>query len=342
MCQLFALSSSAPTSVTFSFTGFSARGGHTGEHVDGWGIAFHDQAGCRVFIDEKRASDSPLAEFLRNHPIRSRNVLAHIRKATQGPVQLANCHPFMREWQGRQVRAHMTDLARELGSLRTSDGIAPWVRLHYVYPYPHVDDVIPLMAEGYLTPYLDIPFQHAAPNVLKAMKRPANEAKVLERIRNWRAIAPDIAIRSSFVIGFPGETESDFEYLLDWLEEAQLDRVGAFRFEPVDGAQANNLPNPVPEEVKEERFQRIMAKTAAISAAKLAAKVGRNIPVIIDEIGDMDEDNSIGATGRSQADAPEIDGHVYLRDVPATLKAGDVVMVNIEDADEHDLFGAVA
>jgi ribosomal protein S12 methylthiotransferase len=247
-----------------------------------------------------------------------------------------------RAWKGREVRAHMTDLARELGSLRTSDGIAPWVRLHYVYPYPHVDNVIPLMAEGYLTPYLDIPFQHAAPNVLKAMKRPANDAKVLERIRNWRSIAPDIAIRSSFVVGFPGETEADFEYLLDWLDEAQLDRVGAFRFEPVDGAQANNLPNPVPEDVKEERFQRIMAKTAAISAAKLAAKVGRSMPVIIDEIGDADEGNSIGATGRSQADAPEIDGHVYLRDVAPTLKAGDVVMVIIEDADEHDLFGVVS
>ena len=247
-----------------------------------------------------------------------------------------------REWKGQQVRAHMTDLARELGSLRTSEGAAPWVRLHYVYPYPHVDDVIPLMADGYLTPYLDIPFQHAAPNVLKAMKRPANEAKVLERIRKWRSIAPDIAIRSSFVVGFPGETEADFEYLLNWLDEAQLDRVGAFRFEPVDGAQANHLPNPVSEDLKEERFQRIMAKTAAISAAKLAAKIGRIVPVIIDEIGDPDEDNSVGATGRSQADAPEIDGHVYLRDVAPTLKAGDIVMVNIEDADEHDLFGVVA
>ena len=144
------------------------------------------------------------------------------------------------------------------------------------------------------------------------------------------------------MVGFPGETDADFQYLLDWLDEAQLDRVGAFRFEPVEGAQANDLPNPVPEEVKEERFQRIMEKTAAISAAKLAAKVGRNIPVIIDEIGDADEDGSVGATGRSQADAPEIDGHVYLRDVPPSLKAGDIVQVDIEDADEHDLFGVVA
>jgi ribosomal protein S12 methylthiotransferase len=246
-----------------------------------------------------------------------------------------------RSWQGRDVRAHMTDLARELGGLRTAQGKAPWVRLHYVYPYPHVDQVIPLMAEGLLTPYLDIPFQHAAPSVLKAMKRPANEAKVLERIHKWRDIAPDITIRSSFVVGFPGESEADFEYLLDWLDEAQLDRVGAFRFEPVESAQANALPNPVPEEVKEERYQRIMEKTAAISAAKLAAKIGRTMPVIIDEIGDADSDGSIGATGRSQADAPEIDGNVFLRDVAASLKTGDIVDVHIEDADDHDLFGVV-
>jgi ribosomal protein S12 methylthiotransferase len=245
-------------------------------------------------------------------------------------------------WKGREVRAHMTDLARELGGLRTARGKTPWVRLHYVYPYPHVSDVIPLMAEGLLTPYLDIPFQHAAPSVLKRMRRPANEAKVLERLREWRAICPDIAIRSSFVVGFPGETEADFQYLLDWLDEAQLDRVGAFRFEPVAGAAANALPDPVPEALKEERFQRIMEKTATISAAKLAAKMGRTLPVIIDEVGEPDEeDGSIGATGRSQADAPEIDGHVYLRDVAATLKAGDIVDVTIEDADEHDLFGVV-
>jgi ribosomal protein S12 methylthiotransferase len=251
-------------------------------------------------------------------------------------------HHEPRSWKERTVRTHMTDLARELGGLRTAQGRAPWVRLHYVYPYPHVSDVIPLMAEGLLTPYLDIPFQHAAPSVLKRMRRPANEAKVLERLREWRAICPDIAIRSSFVVGFPGETEADFQYLLDWLDEAQLDRVGAFRFEPVEGAAANALPDPVPEAVKEERFQRIMEKTAAISAAKLAAKVGRTLPVIIDEVGEPDEDDgSIGATGRSQADAPEIDGHVYLRDVSATLKAGDIVDVTIEDADEHDLFGVV-
>ncbi|WOK36674.1 30S ribosomal protein S12 methylthiotransferase RimO [Sphingomonas sp. C3-2] len=232
-----------------------------------------------------------------------------------------------RDWKGQEVRAHMTDLSRELGKL------GAWVRLHYVYPYPHVDHVIPLMAEGLVLPYLDIPFQHAAPNVLKAMKRPANESKVLQRIRNWREIAPDIAIRSTFVVGFPGETEDDFQYLMDWLEEAQLDRVGAFRFEPVEGAAANDLPNPVPEEVKEERYARLMDLTARISAAKLEAKIGRTLDVIIDVV-----DDEGGATGRSKADAPEIDGEVHLRDAEG-LKPGDIIQVEIEDADEHDLFG---
>lgn len=232
-----------------------------------------------------------------------------------------------RQWKGSDVRAHMTDLARELGKL------GAWVRLHYVYPYPHVDQVIPLMAEGLVLPYLDIPFQHAAPSVLKAMKRPANEAKVLERIRNWREIAPDITIRSSFVVGFPGETDADFQYLLDWLDEAQLDRVGAFRFEPVEGAAANALPNPVSEEVKEERYARLMERTAAISAAKLAAKIDRKMDVIIDIV---DEDG--GANARSKADAPDIDGHVFLRDA-GHLSPGDIVSVLIEDADEHDLYG---
>jgi ribosomal protein S12 methylthiotransferase len=247
-----------------------------------------------------------------------------------------------RQWKGRDVRAHMTDLARELGALRTPEGHAPWVRLHYVYPYPHVDQVIPLMAEGLLTPYLDIPFQHASPKVLKLMRRPANEAKVLERLKSWRSICPDIAIRSSFVVGFPGETEADFQYLLDWLEEAQLDRVGAFRFEPVEGAAANALPDQVPEAIKEERYARIMEVTERISAAKLTAKIGRTLPVIIDEIGEPDEDGDIGATGRSQADAPEIDGAVYLRNVPESLAPGDIVEATIEDADAHDLFGVIA
>ncbi|MGJ8536711.1 MAG: 30S ribosomal protein S12 methylthiotransferase RimO, partial [Parasphingopyxis sp.] len=233
-------------------------------------------------------------------------------------------------WKGGEVRAHMTDLARELGKLGT------WVRLHYVYPYPHVDQVIPLMADGLITPYLDIPFQHASPQVLKAMKRPANEAKVLERIAKWRAICPDLTIRSTFITGFPGETEEDFQYLLDWLDEAQLDRVGAFRFEPVEGARANALPDPVAEEVKEDRYARLMEKCAAISAAKLQAKIGSTQKVIIDLV---DEDG--GATGRSQADAPEIDGEVHLRDTSG-LEPGDIVSVTIEDADAHDLFGVVS
>jgi ribosomal protein S12 methylthiotransferase len=251
------------------------------------------------------------------------------------------------EWHGREVRAHMTDLARELGQLRTpanqfGGGAPPWVRLHYVYPYPHVDAVIPLMAEGLLTPYLDIPFQHASPKILKSMKRPANEAKVLERLAQWRSICPDITIRSSFVVGFPGETEEDFAYLLDWLDEARLDRVGAFRFEPVAGAAANELPGAVPEAVKEERYARLMAKTEAIGRAKLAAKVGRSLPVIIDEVGEPDEDGDIGATGRSQADAPEIDGNVFLRNVPALLRTGEIVQARIEHADSHDLFGYIS
>jgi ribosomal protein S12 methylthiotransferase len=232
-----------------------------------------------------------------------------------------------REWQGREVVPHMTDLARELGSL------GAWVRLHYVYPYPHVDRVIPLMAEGLVLPYLDIPFQHASPKVLRAMRRPANDVKVLERIHRWREVAPDLTIRSTFVVGFPGETEEDFQYLMDWLEEAQLDRVGAFRFEPVEGAAANALPDPVPEEVKEERYARLMELTARISAAKLQAKIGRTLDVILDAV-----DEEGGATGRSKADAPEIDGEVHLRDA-GHLTMGDIVRVEIEDADEHDLFG---
>ena len=259
---------------------------------------------------------------------------------------------------GGDVRAHMTDLARELGRLKTPEGETPWVRLHYVYPYPHVDSVIPLMAEELVLPYLDIPFQHASPKILKAMRRPANEAKVLERITAWRRECPDIAIRSSFVVGFPGETDEDFDYLLNWLEEAQLDRVGAFRFEPVEGAAANALPDPVPEELKEERYQRIMELTARISAEKLAAKVGKTIDVLIDRVDEVapqeqgpdrqhfdaphaEHHHEIGATGRSKADAPEIDGEVHLRDAGG-LKQGDIVKVLVEEADEHDLYGVPA
>jgi ribosomal protein S12 methylthiotransferase len=239
----------------------------------------------------------------------------------------------IRQWHGREVRPHMTDLARELGSLRMPDGETPWVRLHYVYPYPHVDQVIPLMAQGLVLPYLDIPFQHASPRVLRAMRRPANDAKVLERIRGWRSVCPEIAIRSSFVVGFPGETDEDFDYLIDWLQEARLDRVGAFRFEPVEGASANALPDPVPEEIKEERYRRIMEVSARISAEKLQAKVGSMVDVLIDAV-----DDEGGATGRSKADAPEIDGEVQLRDAGG-LKPGDIVAVHVEDADEHDLYG---
>jgi ribosomal protein S12 methylthiotransferase len=237
-------------------------------------------------------------------------------------------------WRGSEVRAHMTDLARALGELRTLDGERPWVRLHYVYPYPHVDRIMPLMAEGLVLPYLDIPFQHASPKVLKAMRRPANEAKVLERLTEWRAQVPDIAVRSSFVVGFPGETEEDFDYLLQWLAEARLDRVGAFRFEPVEGAPANDLPGHVAPEVKEERYARVMELTARISAEKLAAKVGRTIEVMIDAV----DAETGGATGRSKADAPEIDGEVHLRDA-GHVRPGEIVRVLVEESDEHDLFG---
>ncbi len=236
-----------------------------------------------------------------------------------------------RMWHGREVRPHMTDLVRELGQ------IAPWVRLHYVYPYPHVDHIIPLMADGLILPYLDIPFQHASPKVLRAMRRPANDAKVLGRIRDWREICPDIAIRSTFVVGFPGETAEDFDYLLEWLEEARLDRVGAFKFEPVEGAAANALPDPVPEELKQERFERIMALSSRISTEKLAAKIDSTIDVLIDAV----DPESGGATGRSKADAPEIDGEVHLRDA-AHLQPGDFTRALVEESDEHDLFGVPA
>ncbi|MBA2466282.1 MAG: 30S ribosomal protein S12 methylthiotransferase RimO, partial [Sphingomonas sp.] len=237
-------------------------------------------------------------------------------------------------WKSGEVRAHMTDLARALGELGAPND-RPWVRLHYVYPYPHVDRIIPLMAEGLVLPYLDIPFQHASPKILRAMRRPANDARVLQRILGWREICPDIAIRSSFVVGFPGETEEDFQYLLDWLETAQLDRVGAFKFEPVEGAAANALPDHVPEELKQERYERIMVLSARISAEKLAARVGTTIDVIIDRVdpvplpsGEVSAQSAdgggLGATGRSKADAPEIDGEVHLRDA-GDLNPGDIL-----------------
>ncbi|HYD30344.1 MAG TPA: 30S ribosomal protein S12 methylthiotransferase RimO [Azospirillaceae bacterium] len=231
-------------------------------------------------------------------------------------------------WKERAVKARMTELCRELGDL------GMWVRLHYVYPYPHVDEIIPLMAEGKILPYLDVPFQHASPTVLKSMRRPAQHDKVLERIRSWRDICPDLAIRSTFIVGYPGETEKDFEFLLDWLEEAQLDRVGAFQYEDVDGAPANDLPDQVPDEVKQERWDRLMEAQQAISAGRLQQKVGRRLHVIIDDV-DVE-----GTVGRSYADAPEIDGKVFL-DGENGVDVGDIVTVEIDHAEEYDLWGTV-
>jgi ribosomal protein S12 methylthiotransferase len=234
------------------------------------------------------------------------------------------------DWKGRTVSARFVDLARALGEL----GV--WVRLHYVYPYPHVDDVIPLMAEsqgkGGVLPYLDIPFQHASPDVLRRMKRPAAQEKTLERIARWRQIAPDLTIRSTFIVGFPGETDHDFEMLLDWLDEAQLDRVGCFRYEPVAGAVANDLAAPVPPEVKEDRWHRFMQRQQAISQRRLKRKVGTRQHVIIDEVGPS------VAKGRSKADAPEIDGAVYVAS-RRPLRVGEIATVKIERADEYDLHG---
>ena len=230
-------------------------------------------------------------------------------------------------WKGGEVRAHIVDLARELGRL------GAWVRLHYIYPYPHVDRLIDLMADGLILPYLDIPFQHASPAVLRAMRRPANDAKVLARIAAWRAKVPDIALRSTFVVGFPGETEADFAYLLDWLEEAQLDRVGAFPYEAVAGAAANTLPDPVPEPVKLERHARFMEVAQRISAAKLARRVGMRVPIVIDAT-----DGEGGASGRTIYDAPEIDGEAHLRDT-AQVAVGDRLMMMVEEADSYDLYG---
>jgi ribosomal protein S12 methylthiotransferase len=230
-------------------------------------------------------------------------------------------------WKDREVRAKFLDLARELGTL------GAWVRLHYVYPYPHVDDVIALMADGTVLPYLDIPFQHASPDVLKRMKRPAAQEKTLLRIARWREMCPDLTLRSTFIVGFPGETDQDFEMLLDWLDEAALDRVGCFRYEPVRGATANDLAAPVPKEVTEERWHRFMAHQQAISKKRLKRKVGTRQPIIIDEVGPT------VAKGRSKGDAPEIDGAVYVKS-KRPLRVGEITTVKIERADEYDLHGA--
>jgi len=226
---------------------------------------------------------------------------------------------------GRPVRTRMTELCRALGEL------GAWVRLHYVYPYPHVDEVIPLMAEGKLLPYLDVPFQHASRRILRLMKRPANAEDTLERIRRWRAVCPELTIRSTFIAGFPGETESEFEELLAFLREAQLDRVGCFAYSPVDGAAANALPDPVPQDVKEERRARLMQLQAGISAARLRGKVGKRIEVLVDAPG----------TGRSSADAPEIDGIVRFSGGDG-VGSGEFIQVMIERSDEHDLYGRLA
>ena len=233
------------------------------------------------------------------------------------------------KYKGREVRAKFYDMAKELGDL------GAWVRMHYVYPYPHVDDVIPLMAERKILPYLDIPFQHASPTVLKAMRRPANQEKVLERLAKWRAVCPDIAIRSTFIVGFPGETDADFEYLLEWMQEAKLERVGCFKYEPVSGAKANDLGLlQVPDDVKAERYDRFMEAQQAISAKIFQGKVGRVIAVLVDEI-DVENDEAVA---RSPWDAPEIDGNVFIPG-GTDLKPGDMVRVKIVEAEEYDLVG---
>ena len=233
-------------------------------------------------------------------------------------------------WKGREVRSHITDLARELG------GLGAWVRLHYVYPYPHVRDLIPLMASGLVLPYLDVPFQHSHPDVLRRMARPAKSADTLAEIARWRAICPEITLRSTFIVGYPGETEYEFAHLLDWLDEAQLDRVGAFKYENVAGARANALPDHVPEPLKQERWDRFMEKAQAISAAKLQARVGRRIEVIVDAV-DAD-----GATCRTKADAPEIDGNLFIDEGYETLAPGDILTVEVEEASDYDLWGRAA
>lgn len=229
-------------------------------------------------------------------------------------------------WNGRPIKTRMLELAEALGEM----GV--WVRMHYVYPYPNVDEIIPLMAQGKVLPYLDIPFQHASPRILKAMKRPAFEDKTLARIKKWREICPELTIRSTFIVGFPGETEEDFQYLLDWLTEAQLDRVGCFQYSDVEGASANDLPDQVPEDVKQDRWERFMLHQQAISAARLEQKIGREIDVIIDEI---DEDGI--PIGRSYADAPEIDGLVFLN-AGDPVQAGQIVKCRVTDTSEYDLF----
>lgn len=264
-----------------------------------------------VMIEAKRLADAGVKELL---------IISQDTSAYGVDVKYAGA-----EWNGKQRDTRFYDLVEALGEL----GI--WVRLHYVYPYPHVDDVIPMMAEGKILPYLDIPFQHANARILKLMKRPASSENNLERIKAWREICPDLTIRSTFIVGFPSETEAEFQELLDFLTEAQLDRVGCFTYSPVEGAVANDLPDQIPEDVKQDRLDRFMAHQAEISARRLQQKVGQTGRVIIDEV--VEE----GAVGRSEADAPEIDGSVFI-DGATHLSVGDIVKVEFEEADEHDLW----
>jgi len=273
----------------------------------------------QVLDEAKRLADAGVKELLVVSQDTSAYAMDTQRK--EGGVKTAF-------WNGMPIKNDLITLCKQLGKL----GI--WVRLHYVYPYPHVDDLIPLMAEGLLLPYLDIPLQHASPKILKAMKRPGKIDRTLERIKQWREICPDLTLRSTFIVGFPGETEEDFQMLLDFLKEAQLDRVGCFKFSPVEGAPATEMADQVPEEVKEERFHRFMQLQQEISAERLKQKIGQTLDVIVDEIDDE------GIIGRTKADAPEVDGLVYIENLSGTpVKVGEFIKVTITHSDEYDLWG---
>lgn len=273
----------------------------------------------QVLDEAKRLADAGVKELL----VVSQDTSAYAmdRQRKEGGVKTAF-------WNGMPIKNDLMTLCKQLGKL----GI--WVRLHYVYPYPHVDDLIPLMAEGLLLPYLDIPLQHASPKILKAMKRPGKIDRTLERIKQWREICPDLTLRSTFIVGFPGETEEDFQMLLDFLKEAQLDRVGCFKFSPVEGAPATEMADQVPEDIKEERFHRFMHLQQEISAERLKQKIGQTLDVIVDEIDDE------GIIGRTKADAPEVDGLVYIENLSGTpVKVGEFIKVTITHSDEYDLWG---
>ena len=273
----------------------------------------------QVLDEAKRLSDAGVKELLVVSQDTSAYAMDTQRK--EGGVKTAF-------WNGMPIKNDLMTLCKQLGKLGT------WVRLHYVYPYPHVDDLIPLMAEGLLLPYLDIPLQHASPKILKAMKRPGKIDRTLERIKQWREICPDLTLRSTFIVGFPGETEEDFQMLLDFLKEAQLDRVGCFKFSPVEGAPATEMADQVPEDVKEERFHRFMQLQQEISAERLKQKIGQTLDVIVDEIDDE------GIIGRTKADAPEVDGLVYIENLSGTpVKVGEFIKVTITHSDEYDLWG---